>query len=53
MIGSIIFLLVVTGSVLTMVYDHQIYKDLNKIKIYGQKNQEGTQEGLSEYAEIV
>lgn len=53
MILSMLFVIIIAAGVFKMAYDHQIYKDLNKIKIYGQKNQEGTEEGLSEYAEIV
>ena len=53
MILSMLFVIMVTAGVFKMAYDHQIYKDLNKIKIYGQKIQEGTDVGLSEYADIV
>ena len=48
MILSMLFVIMVTAGVFKMAYDHQIYKDLNKIKIYGQKNQEGTEEGIQE-----
>lgn len=48
MIGAIVFLIVVSVGVFKMVYDHQIFKDINKIKLYGQENEEGTEEGISE-----
>jgi hypothetical protein len=37
MIGAIIFVVVVCSLVSKMVYDHQLAKDLQKIREYGQK----------------
>jgi hypothetical protein len=37
MIGAIIFVILLGAGVFKMVYDHQIYKDLEKIRSF-QKN---------------
>lgn len=47
MIGSLIFLSVLILTVGKMVYDHQLYKDLQKIKYYGQKKEERVKEAIS------
>jgi hypothetical protein len=37
MIGAIIFVIVLCSLIFKMVYDHQLAKDLQKIREYGQK----------------
>jgi hypothetical protein len=39
MIGAIIFVILLGAGVFKMVYDHQIYKDLGKIKFYQNKTE--------------
>lgn len=34
MIGSIVFLIVLGSVIFKMVYDHQMFKDVEKIKLY-------------------
>ena len=43
MIGAMLFVLVLISGVFKMVYDHQIFKDLEKIKLY-QNNIDGDQD---------
>lgn len=34
MIGSIVFLIILGSVIFKMVYDHQVFKDIEKIKSY-------------------
>lgn len=52
MIGSIVFLSVLAAVIFKMVYDHQLYKDINKIKEYGQENEEANEVGVPTEAEV-
>lgn len=43
MIGAMLFIIVIAAGVFKMVYDHQIFKDTEKIRSY-QNNINGEQE---------
>jgi hypothetical protein len=46
MIGAIIFLMLIGAGVFKMVYDHQIYKDLEKIRQFQNKTNEDVEQDL-------
>lgn len=46
MIGAIIFLMLVGAGVFKMVYDHQIYKDMEKIRSFQNKTNEDVEQDL-------
>lgn len=43
MIGSIVFLILLGSVIFKMVYDHQMFKDMEKIKLY-QNDTDGDQD---------
>ena len=46
MILSMLFVIIVAAGIFKMVYDHQIYKDLEKIRQFQNKTNEDVEQDL-------